>query len=168
MKMTKMMIISGALAVFISCTREQVVDLDKSLDLDIKLDSKQLNESQPNFLTLVVENISDRSVRVPEKEMVLEFTSYSGSVRRVIPLRELSNDMSELENIVGLKLEPGEVKSIEFELGEIVYRELSNSGKSLPSDDYTVNIFMANSKNLQKIRYAENLRSNYVDVYIYN
>jgi len=168
MRTYKIVIVFGIAAMFLSCSRGPIVDLEKSIDLDIRLENKHLNEGQPNILTVVLENVSDRSVKVPDKEMVLEFTSYSGSVRRIIPLRELSNDMSGLENIIGLKLKPGEIKTVEFELGEIVYGALGSTGNSLPSDDYTVNVFMAVDKNLQKIRYAENLRSNYVDVYIYN
>lgn len=164
----RVILLTGCLVVFQCCTNEQHVDLNRALDIDISLESKQLNEGTPNFLTLKMENTSDHLVKVPDSELVIEFTSYSGSIKRIIPLREISNGMPDLKSLSGLNLKPGEAKFIRVELGDIVFSKLRNTDKKLPADDYTINIFLTTQEEVKDLRYADNIRSNYLDVYIYD
>ncbi len=165
---TRIIFFIGVVVLSQSCKNEQRVDLDRALDIAISLENKQLTEGVPNLLTLKMENTSDRTVKVPNSDLVIEFTSFSGSVKRVIPLRDIANGTSDLEHLTSLSLKPGEEKDIRVELGNLVFGKLQNTDNKLPADDYTINVFLTADKDLQDLRYADNIRSNYIDVYIYD
>jgi len=165
---TRIMLIFGIVVLFQCCQNEQQVDLDRALDIVLSIENKQLNEGVPNFLTLKMENSSDHVVNVPDSDLIIEFTSYSGSIRRVISLREIVNGTSDLESLSDLSLVPGEEKFIRVELGDIVFSRLRDTDNKLPADDYTINIFLTPDKESMDMKYADNIRSNYVDVLIYD
>ena len=165
---TRILFFIGVVILSQSCDKGQRVTLDRALDIAISLENKQLTEGMPNFLTLKMENTSDRTVKVPNSDLVIEFTSFSGSIKRVIPLRDIVNGTSDMERITGLKLKPREEKDIRIELGNLIYGKLQKTDNKLPADDYTINVFLTADKDLQDLRYADNIRSNYIDIYIYD
>ena len=166
---TRVLLIVGIVVLF-QCSQknEQQVNLDRALDIKLSLESSKLNQGEPNYLTIKMQNTSDNSVKVPDSNMIVEFTSYSGSIRRVIPLQEIVNGDSDVSSLSDLTLKPKEEKLIRIELGNVVFSKLQNTDNQLPADDYTINIFLAPEKDMKEVKYADNVRSNYVDVMIYN
>jgi len=164
----RMMLIIGVVVLFQSCKNEQHVDLGRALDITISLESEQLTEGIPNFLSLSMKNTSDCVVKVPDDDLIIEFTSYSGSIKRIIPLREISNDVSDLTSLSDLNLKSGEERIARIELGNLVFGALQNSDKKLPADDYTINVFLTAETCKQEVKFANNIRSNYLDVSIYD
>lgn len=163
-----MLFIVVLVVLFQSCNTEQRTDLDRALDIKISLENKQLNEGTPNILTLKMENTSDHILTVPDNDLIIEFTSFSGSIKRIIPLRQIANGNSDLALLSGLKIKPGDKKIISIDLGSVVFNRLQNSDNALPADDYTINIFLSREPKKRDIKYADNIRSNYVDVLIYD
>lgn len=166
---TRVLLIVGIVVLFQCCQKnEQQVNLDRALDIKLSLESSKLNQREPNYLTIKMQNTSDNSVKVPDSNMIVEFTSYSGSIRRVIPLQEIVNGDSDVSSLSDLTLKPKEEKLIRIELGNVVFSKLQNTDNQLPADDYTINIFLAPEKDMKEVKYADNVRSNYVDVMIYD
>ena len=164
----KMPVLLGIVVLFQSCKTEQHVDLGRALDLTITIENNQLSRGIPNFLALEMKNTSDRVVKVPDNELIIEFTSYSGSIKRFVPLRELSNGASDLSSLADLNLKPGEERIARIELGNLVFGTLQNSDRELPADDYTINVYLNTEKCEPEISYADNIRSNYLDVVVYD
>lgn len=163
---TRILLFIGIVVLFQCCQNEQQVNLDRALDIKLSLESSKLNEGVPNYLTLKMENTSDDVVKVPDSNMIVEFTSYSGSIQRIIPLHDIVNGNSDFGSLSDLTVLPGEEKLIRIELGDVVFSKLQNTDNQLPADDYTINIFLTPEKNMKDVTYADNIRSNYVDLMI--
>jgi hypothetical protein len=164
----KIAFLFAIVVLFQCCKNEQRVDLDRALDITISLESKQLTRGTPNHLTLRMENTSERVVKVPDSDLIIEFTSYSGSIKQVFPLHEISNGSADLNSLSNFNLKPKEERSAKIELGNLVYGTLVSSDVHLPADDYTINIFLPPVSSKQYMKLANNIRSNYVDLVIYD
>ena len=165
---TRIMLFVGVVVLSQCCQNEQQVDLDRTLDIKLSLESSKLKDGVPNFLTLKMENNSDQVVKVPDCELIIEFTSYSGGIQRIIPIREIINGTTNLELLSEMKLSPGENETIRMELGDLVFSRLGNTINKLPADDYTINVYLTTEYEKKDNRFADNIRSNYVDVLIFD
>jgi hypothetical protein len=82
-KMKAVLVYLGAVMILISsCKKESNLDLERVLDMDIALQEKVLHAGSENLLTIMVANTSNKKIRIPEGSFILEFTSYSGSIKK--------------------------------------------------------------------------------------
>jgi hypothetical protein len=167
-KMKTNLIQLGIVLIFISgCKKDSKIDFERVIDMDITLQEKVFHEDSPNILTIQVSNTSDKKIVVPEGSFVLEFTSYSGSIRKTYFL-DLSGDSPVLSEASPAPIEiqgnTGLTKSID--LRKLLTEVASVYGSELPVDDYTLNLLLDIKNDSPDSKNTQVIRSNYVDLQV--
>lgn len=164
----KTMLLTGVVALaFLCCKQEQQEDLNRILDLSITLDQKEIQSNGANYLNLSIENISSVPISFPVGVLVLEFTSYSGSIQRTIPLSDnIILESANWQESVDFILQTKEQINLKIDLGSIIYGSIDQASLSIPADSYAVNAYFAKSDGSEIIQIAEKVRSNYLYVSI--
>jgi hypothetical protein len=150
-----------------SCQKVPKIDLGQVLDLNISLESNVLQKSNSNMLTLTVENTSSEKVILPNSSFLLEFTSYSGSMRKTIyvdPFKDVISTEALAQS--GLEIKGNSLLSGEIDLGKILADTIKGEQSLLPSDDYTINLIINMKPELNVTRSSEIIRSNYADIQV--
>lgn len=159
------------LLVFIlaGCKQEDVPALDRVLDVDIALETKAISLDEPCYLKVSLTNESLNPVTLPDGMVILEFTSYSGSVQQMVPVNvDVNNPDPEWKQLNNYTLEAGEVINLQIDIRELLYGNEVLFPGGLPADEYTLNAFLTPVKDIGTIQNALKVRSNYIDVEVNN
>ena len=160
--------LSGLLMLSITgCQQEKDQELDKALDLNISFEDENSMPDLPEYLSVSLVNDSESPVKLPDGLWVLEFTSYSGSVQRMVPLSEdyIKSD-PEWSQYKDYTLQPGEKLDLRIGLRDILLDTPGRLAIGLPADDYTVNAFLTPETQVENLPVATKIRSNYLDLAI--
>jgi hypothetical protein len=166
MKKTVIFIQCGiALLMLAGCQKESKIDKERVLDMEISLQEKVLQKSSSNFLTVSLKNTSSDMVTVPESSFLLEFTSYSGSIRKTYYL-DISGEALTATKVpqTSFVIKNEMVRS--FDLKNIVTASFTDSELSLPADEYTVNLIMKTKADSRNSKNNKEIRSNYLDIQV--
>lgn len=148
---------------FIGCQRVQNVELAKALDVGISFE--EYESELPDYLSLTLTNESSVPLSLPDGLIVLEFTSFSGSLQRMVPVAEdLIESDPEWSNYKEYRLHPGEKLDLRISIREMLNGSKSGGSLSLPADDYTLNAFFTADKKVERLPVARKVRSNYIDL----
>jgi hypothetical protein len=154
-----------ALILISSCKNESTIELDRVLDMDIALQERVLQEGSENLLTIMVANTSDKKIRIPEGTFILEFTSYSGSIKKSYTLDFTGKSAPEkFGQALEIKGKEGFTQSINLQ--SILDQALTESESMLPVDEYTVNLILDVNSNSRNSKQSEKVRSNYLDLQV--
>jgi hypothetical protein len=167
MKKRMILIPCGIVLFFFSgCQKESKNNYGQALDMGISLQQKVLQKNSTNLLTISLENTSKHKLVVPESSFLLEFTSYSGSIKKTYYL-DLSGDTPTISQSPQARLEikgKGEVTH-NINLNSIL-TGLNNNDLALPADDYAVNLILNIEPGDQHDRNDKIIRSNYLYVQV--
>jgi hypothetical protein len=157
--------VSLLLLLMVGCQKESKLGYGQVLDVNISLQEDELYKNASNMLTVSLKNRSEDMVSLSQSSFILEFTSYSGSVRKSYPLDISSETIAASEVKTSSILIKNEfVRS--FDLKKIVDDSQNESKFSLPADDYTVNLIMSIKPGSRSAKNEKVIRSNYLDVQV--
>ena len=147
------------------CQQEQETDLNNTLDLKISVNANKIMINADNYLDLSVENISSKPVKMPDGLLVLEFTSYSGSIREAIALTpEMLEAQPEWEEYRDYILEANEKIDLHIDLGNILFGGEGIDPLHLPTDSYAINAYYTPGNVVDVSLNSGKVRSNYLYV----
>jgi hypothetical protein len=167
MKTSNILIPCGlALLMLSGCQKTSKIDYGKALDMGISLQGKVLQKNSPNILTISLENTSKHKLFVPESSFLLEFTSYSGSIKKTYYL-DLSNEKPSITQTPQTRFEIKGKSEItrNIDLKSIVTDSPKDSESGLPVDDYAINLIM-NLKPGTHNSKKDEIRSNYIYIQV--
>lgn len=149
------------------CQKDPKIDIVQALDMNISIEGDVLQESTPNFLTLTVENTSEDKVILSESSFMLEFTSYSGSIKKTFYI-DPSEDVFSTQVLPQARLEikGNSVLSRKIDLGKIMVCSPVGNEITLPIDDYTVNLIINVNPDPKMTKNNQIIRSNYADIQV--
>ena len=163
MKTRMIMLTAGLALVVMSCQQEQENTLTTTFDINISFDADQVIYGEDNYLYLTMENISSSPAGIPDGMIVLEFTSYSGSIKRNVPLQahniKVEPDWKQYKEYV---LQSGEKINLRINLNTIIYGGDGQSPAGIPGDGYAINAYLTAERNMEDLTGVEKLRSNYL------
>jgi hypothetical protein len=146
----------------VGCQSKSAVDYSQALDMNISLQQKILQNSSSNILTISLENTSAHMLFVPEASLMLEFTSYSGSVKKTFNL-DLSGDEASQAQLryerLGIKGKGEITRNIDLKK---VIANSTDEDIVLPADDYAVNLVLKLKPGSGSQKNEELIRSNYL------
>jgi hypothetical protein len=154
------------LLVLAGCQNKSKVDFSKALDMNISLQEKTFQNNSSNILTISLENNSKHLLVVPEAKLMLEFTSYSGSIKKTYNLELSGNslDISPLPNErLGIKGNGEITRNVDL---KNVLAGSSDLSSILPADDYAVNLVLKLNSGSSNPKSEKLIRSNYLYVQV--
>jgi hypothetical protein len=162
-------LVMGALFILAlnSCQKVPKADFGQVLAMNISLEKDVLQKSNSNILTLTVENTSNNKIIIPNSTFILEFTSYSGSIRKNFYIDPFNGAVSnEILQKTGLEIKGNSALLGEIDLSKILFNSQAGEQVILPSDDYTVNLIINFKPELNIAESNEIIRSNYTDLQV--
>lgn len=165
---SNMIWLSGLLMLSIAgCQQETKQEPEEALDMNISFADENSSSDLPEYLSVSLVNESKDPVKLPDGLWVMEFTSYSGSVQRMVPLSEehIKSD-PEWSQYKDYILQPGEKLDLRIGLREILLDSPGRLAIGLPADDYTLNAFLTPETQVENLPVATKIRSNYLDLAI--
>ena len=148
---------------FSGCQQEQEAGFESALDMDIRFEYQ--DSELPEYLSLSLENESESPLTLPDGLMVLEFTSYSGSIHQMIPLspEKFRSDRG-WDHYKSARLLPGEKVDLLVDIRQLLPGISPGISELLPADDYTLNAFVTAEESIKDLPLAFKVRSNYLDL----
>ena len=162
----RMIMLTAMFALVIpGCQQEQGTNLSNTYDLNISIDTKQIKINMDNYLYLTVENISSIPVKMPEGMLVLEFTSYSGSVVETVALTSgMLEAHPDWEKYKDYTLQPEEKINLRVDLENVLFGGDGITPLRLPTDSYALNAYITRDQEINTASNGNKLRSNYLYV----
>jgi hypothetical protein len=162
-------LITGAMVILsmASCQKVSEIDFENVLNLNISMEKNDLQPGNSNILTLTIENTSAKKVKLPESAFLIEFTSYSGSIRKIFyfdPFEEKISSEILSQDIIQIKAKS--VFTKEIDLSKVLYELTPSEQALLPEDEYTVNLIINLEPKMTTLGNKEIIRSNYADINI--
>ncbi len=149
------------------CTKTPEMTTGRKLNMNISLNENVLKKDSPAILTLTMENSSAEKLVLPESLFMIEFTSYSGSIKKTFYIDPFGDIFStEKLPYSSFEMEGNSKLSGRIDLGKIVFSSVGEDSMLLPNDDYTVNLIISARPDPTIEMNNGMIRSNYADIQI--
>ncbi|MBN1950457.1 MAG: hypothetical protein JW801_04595 [Bacteroidales bacterium] len=162
----KILLIAGV--VFFSASsflQEKTIEKARSLDLNLAYESDEESNEIPDYVNLVMNNKSSASVKLPDGLIVLEVRSISGGVVARFPVsEEVLHSELHGKSLCSLTLKAHETLSLRVPVRKILSGQEGSGAVILKGSSYTLNAFLTEEKDPDKLQTADKIRSNFLEL----
>lgn len=140
--------------------QERSIEKGTYLDLKLSCESCETKHEIPEYLSLSLKNTSSKSLKLAKGLIVLEVRSLSGGVVARLPVgEEIITELSGLHVAEELSLKPNQHLNLTIPVKQVLEKSVKLENKT-----YTINAFLTEEKDPDKLYKADKIRSNYLDL----